>query len=101
MFLQVPPEFLLNILKCVSYEEAAGWWVSCRGHVSQPYIPRSRPPCQNRLLLGVSSGPVFRLRSSTFVLLKIEPILYPESYCYLGLTRIHSLCHQEDFFDRL
>ncbi len=65
------------------------------------YPPTSRPLRKNRLRLNLSSGPVFRLRSSTFVLLKIESILYPKSYCSLGLTRIHSLCHQEDFFDRL
>ncbi|PYU56125.1 MAG: hypothetical protein DMG56_18425 [Acidobacteria bacterium] len=41
-------------------------------------------------------GPGFRLRSSTSVLLKIESILYPESYCSLGLTRIHFSFDQED-----
>ena len=40
--------------------------------------------------------PGFRLRSSTSVLLKIESILYPESYCSLGLTRIHFSFDQED-----
>jgi len=44
----------------------------------------------------LSSSSSFRLRSSTSVLLSIEPILYPESYCSLGRTRIHSLFDQED-----
>jgi hypothetical protein len=26
--------------------------------------------------------------------------LYPESYCYLDPTQIHSIFNQEDFFDR-
>jgi hypothetical protein len=36
-----------------------------------------------------SISPNFRSRSSTSVLMKIETLLYRESYCYLGLTRIH------------
>ena len=39
--------------------------------------------------------PVSGLRSSTSVLLSIESILYPESYCSLGHTQIHSLFDQE------
>src|SRR5216684_2840501 len=44
-------------------------------------------------------SPNFRLRSSTSVLLNIESILYPESYCSLDLTQLHSLFNQEDRFD--
>ena len=29
----------------------------------------------------------------------MESFLYPESYCSLGLTRIHSLFDEEDLFD--
>src|ERR1700693_4727094 len=47
-----------------------------------------------------TASPYFRPRSSTSVLLKIESFLYRESYCYLGLTRIHSPFNEEDFFDR-
>ena len=47
----------------------------------------------------VSFGSSFRVRSSTSVLLSIESILYPESYCSLGLSRIHSVFDQEAFFD--
>lgn len=46
-----------------------------------------------------SLSPSFRLGSSTSVLLRVESILYPESYCSLGPTRIHFSFDQEDFFD--
>ncbi len=46
-----------------------------------------------------STSPSFRPRSSTSVLLNIESILYPESYCSLDLTQIHSLFDQEGCFD--
>jgi len=49
-----------------------------------------------RARASASLVPVFRPRSSTSVLLKIESILYPESYCSLGLTRIHFSFDQED-----
>ncbi len=44
-------------------------------------------------------SPNFRPRSSTSVLLNIESILYPESYCSLDLTQLHSLFNEEDRFD--
>jgi hypothetical protein len=37
------------------------------------------------------AGHVFRFRPSTSVPRRIEPILYPESYCSLAPSRIHSL----------
>src|SRR5260370_17312725 len=46
-----------------------------------------------------SNSPYFRPRSSTSVLLNVAPFLYPESYCSLGPTRIHSPFDQEDFLD--
>jgi hypothetical protein len=41
-----------------------------------------------------SASSTFSLRPSTSVLLSIESFLYPESYCSLGHTRIHSLFDQ-------
>src|ERR1700687_431054 len=49
--------------------------------------------------VGPFFSPSFRPRSSTSVLLRVEPILYPESYCSLGPTQIHFSFDQEDFFD--
>jgi len=59
-----------------------------------------RPPCSSSLEYchiafalrpyPQSASPSFRPGSSTFVLPKIEPLLYPESYCSLVPTRIHS-----------
>src|SRR6267143_6051086 len=49
--------------------------------------------------VALSFSPIFRPRPSTSVLLCIESILYPESYCPLDRTRIHSLFDEEDFFD--
>src|SRR6266576_2322087 len=61
-------------------------------------VPGKRVFC---ILNGVcpSRGPSFRPRSSTSVLLRVESILYPESYCSLRPTRIHFSFDQEDFFD--
>ena len=38
-----------------------------------------------------STSPNFSLRPSTSVLLKIEPLLNPQSYCSLDPSRLHSL----------
>jgi hypothetical protein len=43
---------------------------------------------------NLSYSSSFLLRPSTSVLLSIESFLYPESYCSLGHTRIHSLFDQ-------
>src|ERR1700674_650939 len=50
-------------------------------------------------MVRLSLSPSFRPGSSTSVLLRVESILYPESYCSLGPTRINSSFDQEDFFD--
>jgi len=61
-------------------------------------FPKRRVFClQERVAVTVGSN--FRTRPSTSVLLKIESFLYPESYCYLGHSRIHFVFDQEDFLD--
>src|SRR5260370_3466898 len=87
------------------------------GHDARPHEARTPPaahaPClahslsliqlspgPSRVEHTLSSSPSFRRRSSTSVLPKMESILNPESYCYLGPTRLHSPFEQEDFFDR-
>jgi hypothetical protein len=55
---------------------------------------RRPTPAAARASLGRRSritGQVFHRRPSTLVLRKIESILYPESYCPLGPSRIHSV----------
>lgn len=58
-----------------------------------------------RLTCDIQQGPSppfgssFLARPSTSVLLGIESFLYRESYCSLGLTRIHSPFNEEDFLD--
>ncbi len=57
-------------------------------------------PASGRIVRPRASiSPNFRLRSSTSVLLKVESILYPQSYCSLDLTQIHSFFTEEDCFD--
>src|SRR5260370_41909946 len=73
-----------------------------------PPKPRSYNPLQKRVGGGLSPGVAFpspsrspncRLRPSTSVLLKVESFLYPQSYCSLDLTQIHSFFTEEDRFD--
>src|SRR5260370_16782091 len=64
-------------------------------------LPNRKHPCRTQRIdeLRVSISPNFRLRPSTSVLLKVESFLYPQSYCSLDPTQIHSFFTEEDRFD--
>ena len=51
--------------------------------------------------LSRDTNPISHTRPSTSVLSGVQPILYPQSYCSLDRSQIHSLFHQEVFLDRL
>ena len=61
-------------------------------------IPKETP-FHLREAVAATASSNFCSRPSTSVLLSIESFLYRESYCYLGLTRIHFVFDQEDFLD--
>src|SRR4029077_18004198 len=65
----------------------APWLCSSRSHHHQPR-PSQRPNL------------VFHKRPSTGVPPRIESILYPQSYCSLDRSQIHSLFNQEVCLDR-